>query len=1154
MKPNNQKDKVEEKEIATEESTDDVENSENEGDAKKKSYSLKSRILWLFATIIVATILLLIAVPGFFDNSSLKFKVTQKASEFLNSNLTIGGDVEVALFPFPTITANDVLLQNYKNNDKVYNLFAKSVAIRLSPLKFLSKEFSISKITIRDATLETFLEVNVNSPRKDKFTEIVSQIPASSPTNPSQDAGSNTSSQLFAVDKFQSSQFSANSLPTIEIDNGEIISYDKLSRKKEITDINGKIMIDANKIRASGKFTTQKINNSFKLTANFNSDSSKQDSILELTSPAFNLTIHGSFTAENNGIFLSNFEGKVDAEIFEIRTFYRDYISNSTAIYDKIKPNSQSIKISSDIKNSGGEISLDNILINSNLINGKGSSVIDFTSDLPKIDISLDLENLDLDSIWSNERVEVTTKDQSSDLDNNSDETVESFVQNLVQPAAENDANKPKNIDSQEATDNSQTKAKAEKKPEELNLKIANKIKNFDLSSEIKIKSVKYLEGEIKDVNLYLTISKEGQILILPMIFSIPGNAVVRVNGVLENTDDLPKFIGKLDVNGKNLGESLKWLQLQSQNLKFDNLKEYIIYSDVMLFPNNITLDDFYLSLNGQSELLGEIKIDSSAKTTNIRNKFQISSLNVDDLFLTSGKNIYLSSGSLLRKLLWLNDIASVTDMEMTFDKLIYKGEVFSDQSSLKLNFGQGYFKITELKMTSDKTNLQGSLSLDISNQNPEFNFNLVANDLHYEATPIEKQNTLKDSKITDSSKETKKNTVADQFFSLPSLEGFNGNINVLVNNLKLDDLEVKNSKVVGKLKDGIMNDATSSFDIYGGNFNYKGTIGIKGDKILNGVLSLNNASLEKMLPDLIGVKNIKGVSNISANITSIANSKDEFVKTLNSEIKFSAVSPIVNGYGLNDLVNKMFYPAQYQQDLRNPESIVFNQNSKTIFKQATGNVSIDKDKGGKFSINLTAPALNGVLSGKINLAENSIDGLMNIIFITGSRQKQIPLNIATAMKGDMESISIISNLDQVRQYLGLPVLNKAATTPSAPTSSESSTPSAAEASNDASANPTTPNNSGPTNVQNTVTPATPEAATNSSPNAKVVFSPAKSREPSTPPSRVAKGVAEKQALESFTKQQAEREKNKVIEQVNSAMTNPAAAKSFVESNSTPNQ
>ncbi len=1152
MKPSNQKDKIEEKEIATEESTDDGENSENEGAAKKKSYSLKSRILWLFATVIVAAILLLIAVPGFFDNSSLKFKVTQKASEFLNSNLTIGGEVEVALFPFPTITANDVLLQNYKNEGKVYNLFAKSVAIRLSPLKFLSKEFSISKITLSDVILETFLEVNVNSPRQDKFTEIVSQIPASSPTNPSQNAGSNTSSELFAVDKFQPTQFSANSLPKVEIDNGEIISYDKLSRKKEVTDINGKVMIDAKKIRASGKFTTQKINNSFKLTANFNSDSSKQDSTLELTSPAFNLTIHGSFTSENKGIFLSNFEGKADAEIFEIRTFYRDYISNSTAIYDKIKPNSQSIKISSDIKNSSGEISLDNILINSNLINGKGTSVIDFTSDLPKIDVSLDLENLDLDSIWSKERVEVTSKDQPSDLANNSDETVERFVQNLVQTAAENDSNNPTDHKEDNA-DTSQSKVTAEKKPEELNLRIANKIKNFDLSSEIKIKSVKYLEGEIKDVNLYLTISKEGQILILPMIFSIPGDAVVRVNGVLENTDDLPKFIGKLDVNGKNLGESLKWLQLQSQNLKFDNLKEYIIYSDVMLFPNNITLDDFYLSLNGQSELLGEIKIDSSAKTTNIRNKFQISSLNVDDFFLTSGKNIYLSSGSLLRKLLWLNDIASVTDMEMTFDKLIYKGEVFSDQSSLKLNFGQGYFKITELKMTSDKTNLQGSLSLDISNQNPEFNFNLVANDLHYEATPIEKPSILKDSKSVDDSKETKKNTVADQFFALPSLEGFNGNINILVNNLKLDDLEVKNSKVVGKLKDGIMNDATSSCDIYGGNFNYKGTIGIKGDKILNGVLSLNTASLEKMLPDLIGVKNIKGVSNISANITSIADSKDDFVKTLTSEIKFSAVSPIVNGYGLNDLVNKMFYPAQYQQDLRNPESVIFNQSSKTIFKQATGNISIDKDKGGKFSINLTAPALNGVFSGKIDLAENSIDGLMNIIFITGSRQKQIPLNIATAMKGDMESISISSNLDQVRQYLGLPVLNKAATPPSAPTPSASSTTSAVEANNDAIATPTTANNANPTpNIQNTGTPPTP--ATNGAPTSKVVFSPAKSPESPIPPARTAKGVAEKQALENFNRQQAERDKNKVIEQVNSAMTNPAAAKNFVDSNPTPNQ
>lgn len=1081
-------DKKLEKPVEDIEPDDSEESSDTEGAKKPRFNSLKSRTFWLIITSIVAILLLLIAIPGFFDNSALKFKIEQKASETLNSNLIISGDVKVALFPYPVITAQDVLLQSYKNDGKVYGLHAKSVKIRLSIVKFFEKEFSISKLSFTDATLETYFEENVATVRSNKFNDIVSQFSKNPVVNPANDTESKTSSELFLVGKFQASQFSASSLPTIEIENGLIISYDKSSRKREIENISGKVMIDAKKIRASGKFTNEKIDTNFKLTANFNSDASKQDSTLELNSAAMNLTIKGSFTGENIGIFNSDFSGKADAEIFEIRNFYKDYISNNSAIYDKLKPNSQSIKISSDIKNNSGEIALDNILINSNLIDGKGSALIDFTTDIPRIDISLDLENLDFDSIWSNERVVTTLTDNSINLTDGSEETIESLA-SVKNPVDEASAAKDSTT-----TDPTNT----EKKPEELNLKITTKIKNFDLSSEVKIKNVKYLEGTIKDLNLYLTISKEGQILILPMIFNIPGDAIVRVNGVLENDGDLPKFIGKIDVSGKNLGESFKWLQLQSQTLKFDNLKEYIIYSDLMLFPNNITLDNFYLNLNSdQSEFLGDVRIDSTEKVTSITNKFQVSTFNIDDFFLTSGQNIYLSAGSLLKKFLWLNDISSVNDIDLTFDKLIYKGEEFSGQSSLKLKFGQGYFKVNELKLNSDKTNLQANISVDISSQNPEFIFNLVADNLHYEATSSAKPEDAKDLK------DVKKINVADQFFALPSLEGFNGNISLLIGTLKLDDLEIKDSKLGGKLKDGNINDGTANCTLYGGSLKYKGLIGIKRDKTFNGSLTLDTIALEKLLPDLIGVKNVKGITNISANITSVSSSKADFVKTLTSEIKFNAVTPIVDGYGLSELVNKMLYPASYRQDLQNPENILNNPSGRTFFKQASGTITIDKDKGNKFSINLAAPAVNGILSGKFDLSANKIDGLTNIIFVTGNKQKQVPLNIATALKGDMNAISSSSNLDQVRQYLRLPVINK----PSPIAAPASATTSAA-----------TPNA--------TPTTATPAPTTVAAPNS------------ATP---TAESI-EKDRSAKLLKIQEDAEKQKVFEQINAATQQPAAA------------
>jgi hypothetical protein len=119
-----------------------------------------------------------------------------------------------------------------------------------------------------------------------------------------------------------------------------------------------------------------------------------------------------------------------------------------------------------------------------------------------------------------------------------------------------------------------------------------------------------------------------------------------------------------------------------------------------------------------------------------------------------------------------------------------------------------------------------------------------------------------------------------------------------------------------------------------------------------------------------------------------------------------------------------MFSVQTYRNELMEPEKILINPASQTIFKQASGTIQIGDGKGkGRVRINVSAPAINGILSGKINLTNNSSDILFNAIFLTGSRQKQTPINIATSIKGAMNDISQSTNSDQVRQYLGLPKL-----------------------------------------------------------------------------------------------------------------------------------
>jgi len=1003
-----------------------------------QSRLFKSEAVRIGGGVFFAIILVISLLPFLFDNSALKFKIAQKVSQISGANFAIHGNVKVAFLPSPSITIEDAVLQNYQpaaaNSapEKIYNLYVKSLHIKFPIFKFSSAVFA-KEITFEDVILESYEANNQPVGRNDKFTETMAQFANNAPEKEN-GLGSGISAKLFPISDMSVAQFSIANAPDIIIKNGETAFYDNFGQKKEVKLINATIETSKDKISSKGNFTSEKIISNFKFLAKFNSQASKPQSFLELSSSAGVISIKGNFTSENIGIFASDFNGKIEAEILELKSFYKSYIGGDSVVANKLKYNAKPVKISADIVNKSKEISISKLLINSDLANGSGDIELDLADKIPLIDIDLNLENLDLDSIWSGDSVTLAANANNQNIDQNqSNDEAEVLPQDTKNaPTQIIEQSKLVGVASAPTQENQiiVVDKKDSGKIRPLNFDITNKIRDIDLTAEIHVKNVKYFDGEIKDVDLYLTISKKGEILILPLIFKIPGDGVLRLNGVLYNSTEIPKFVGKFDVRGKSLKDIFKWLKIESQNLKFDSLAEYSLFSDVLLLPNSIALNNFYMNLgNDSSEFLGELKVDNSSKVASIISRFAVSSINLDDYFLVSGQNAYFAPGLLLKKLLWLNNISASNDLTFSFDKLIYKGETFSNQS-LKLRFGRGYLEINDLILQSEKTNLKADLSVDISGQVPKFEIKVAADNFHYESM---KQSDLKRSELITENKDSKSadNAVTvskkiinqsffDQLFALPSLEGFDGIISLNFVNLTVDDDVIRNFKLAGNVKDGNLDVPEFTCDIYDGKFSYKGLVGIKTNKTINGNLSFSNASLQPLLSDLVGIKNVSGVANISANITAVGSQRSEFIKQISSEIKFNANAPTVEGYGLNDLVKKMFAPQIYHEELQNPEAILINSQAKTIFKQANGTIQITKGNEGKLRINVTAPAVNGILSGALNIENNTIDALFNAIFLTGNRQKQMPINVATNLKGDMSAISQSTNLDQAKQYLGL--------------------------------------------------------------------------------------------------------------------------------------
>ncbi len=963
-----------------------IESSEESSNDRKKP--LLFDVLKIAFFICGVIVFVVFQAPMFFDNSALKAHLSEKVSQSLKTKFLINGDVKVAFLPTLSITAKDVVIEDLRSDEKGqgHDIFAKNVKIEF-PIFGKKEAASIRKIIINEALMIRYEGERVDLPKDDDVVKKFAEI------SKSQSAGEvsseSVSEKFFSADEISKSI--QNKFPEVEIEDAKLVIFDKFNRKKEFNSINAKAEFDSNgAVSAKGDFVSKNLISDFDLKAVFNSKSAQKDSHLIVKSPALELNISGNFLSQNRGIFRSDFVGNMSIQILELKSFYQTYISDVGVVATRLKINKEPIKVSAEITNENGELSLKNIQISSDVIGGKGDAFFDFSHQNLIADLSMDFDLVDLENLWTNEVVDVSkalpNQSPEAEKGNSSDQA------EANQESAEKTSDQPVEI----------AKPDEDEEAKDPYIELTRKVQDVDFVAEIKIKKIKYLRGEIVDTSLYLNASQTGDIMVMPAIFNVPGQGLFRISGVFDNSTAISKFVGEFDGSGKSLKDLILWLDFQSQNLKIDALGEYNFRANLLLLPNSIALNNLYLRLNN-SDLLGEVKFENDGKAINSSGKINLHNFSVDDHFLVSGQNSYLSPGSLLKKLFWLNQISATNSFQIGFDHLTYKSEKFSDDS-FKIKTGRGYIEISDLDLKSDQTDLKADFAVDISDRNPRFKMIVDANKFHYESPE---------------SKEAKFN-IFDQFYALPSLEGFNGELKLNLVDAKIEQNQITNTKFGGAIKDGNIEKAEIDGEVFGGKLSYRGALGLKISKTLNGNLGLSNVDLGLLFSDLFGVNNISGVANISANLTSIANNSSDFAKTLKSEAKFSVSAPVVDGYGLSDLVKMMFQPKLHDEQLRQPEKILFGSDRRTVFSQATGTYKINDGQNGLLKVDLSAPAINSILSGKIFAEGKKIDLLFNTVFLTGTKQKQVPINIATSLVGAVGGqISQSTNSSQISQYLG---------------------------------------------------------------------------------------------------------------------------------------
>ena len=1031
----------------------------------------RSEIIRISTAIVALIFIALYAFPKLLNTKGLYFILEQKISTITHANFKINGEVKLAMLPRPNITINKANLDNYRYQGNICNLKADQLKIFL-PF-FHSETSHLHSIQLKESAFECYKEnakpSHIINDSQDDTTNKKNLQPLDS---------NQISAKIFNINSLDEIKFGYDKFQII-IENGTANFYNEKLQNKRIERINLKALENINNIVLGGEFDINGINHKINTVVNFNN----KDSRFSISSEDYNIELIGNLKGERAKISQASFDGKVSFAVNSLKNFYRSLFYRDT-IYSKLQSNNQPLNLNATVKVSNKTIKVDQILINSNLINGSGNIIVDLNYKTPAIDLNFSLENLRLTDIWSIEPVkligsQLSAKDKETatsptdspikegdegdeaEQEKTSDSTTNNInlanstltnnniaveKNNSANSSSQNDRNDTKQEKSeikleQNKGDNLETDNYSfpnqyrEKKFAyhdymlEIN-KIAKKNnykKSFDLTADITIKNITYFNSTIKDFEIYFTVSPNSELSILPMTFKIPGDGLVRFIGFLDNKQISPVLVGNLDSFGNDFGSLLNLLQIDSKIFNKNILKKYQLSSGLLMLPDSAVLDNFYLSLNdSQLNLIGEIKLDH----TNI-NKKLIADLKIDNFDYQEHLSAldyqsYIAPGKLLKKLIWLNEVGTSYDLKLSFEKMSINQNLFVN-SKLNLIFGNGQLGLRQFNLENDQYNILGDMIIDISKKQPELNINLKANEIDIEKLlTAEKDNIFKDqSQPVNNNEDTEKNkennsNLSDKILSFTSLDGFSGKIDIEIEKMPLKDLLVENFIASGQLKGGVIDIKNMDFRAFDGLFSYKGSVGMRFQKSISGNIEGKKANIGKMIIHFSGNNNLDAIANLSTSISFSASNIKEFKKDLSANIKFNAIKPVVKGYGLNKIINSV---ANYQQNypiLQNIDKTLFDTNQYTSFKNADGHITIKKEEA-KFRFNLANTGVSGIFSGKQNINNNTMGAVANIIFFTGSKNKLVPINLATSITVNSKgAVSLNGNYNQIYQYLNI--------------------------------------------------------------------------------------------------------------------------------------
>lgn len=939
----------------------------------KKKLVIKKQ--YKIAGIVFATFFFLFGVilPVIFNPSEHLDKYQNELIEFINQEnekyqnlpkLSIEGaeKFDVNMIFGSSLKTNNVQVKNFLLEGQLVDLKVGSLKINVSTLALLSGNIKVKSLEFIEPQFQI---KKVSSNIKKTYNNISKFSYANLINNYNKEKQADKNSSIFGKIRLTDSTIVFVGNKGNRIDN---FSADVLMRD------------DIFSVLGEGFLNNKKISVDF----NLNTKGGKKSNLF-INSDLLVVQINGNFQASNiRQLHVADFDGMTNIKITNFKDFYDWFKLGDGSKEVEFKDD---MEIFANIKNVGGILNIKDFKINSSVMRGTGSISGNIIKSDPEISVNLDIQEMDLDTMYSARR----------------DIRKRTIAKNVLwtDEVYENHAKKSLQIDSKDLMFENVMELDESVMNENSEAGFFDNMltRRLNIAFDVNIKKIKYLEDTVSNVVLNGEFYDSGKVKIDEISLKAPGGTRVDFKGYSSYKYKTPLLMGQLVVTGDSLTQVLEWLDLYRFDKDLENLPEkYSLDSSVVFLANDmVKLEDFKLRFD-DVEIGGEVKRKRQSGVSYVKSNLYADAIDLDRMYKV--KELQFSAISNMReKLLWLNSFDTNVENVIRVKDLKYNNIEYSDFSA-HFKYGQGYMNMLDMNVNSKSVSLGGKASVDITTGKPILKTDLVINRLKYK---------------------NKQESIADLVFGMPSLGSFVGEVKLKGNDIELNSLTLDNFNFKAPLQFGTLDVKEFKGKAYGGDFEINGVIKLNNNKEFNVVYSASNISINPLLKDALKHEAISGRCSFSGKMRSLGNTKSKFVDNLVFGMSVRAKDVDVKGFGLDKLSQKMLRVYNNINELQDVQSILENKKYSTKFSEVEGNVNASQRRISS-ALKLKGTGLNGVYKGDLILNPRSekfgivSEGLFS--FATGTKDATTLLNLAFKETGTLDSILRAYNLIQVESYL----------------------------------------------------------------------------------------------------------------------------------------